>query len=256
MAKYFITGPQGGISAKVSLPKGFNPETDKCDMAIVMHGFLARKSMFPIPQIAKALNKAGYGAIRFDFDAHGSSEGAFKEMTIESEIADARAVFEYVCSLPYVRNIAFVGHSQGGVVSGMLAGLLTAEGNERRPKCLVQLAPAAVLKDDALRGVCMGSKYDPKNPPEYVRVLFHKLGRKFIQQAQVLPIYETSCQYDGKVLLIHGTKDKIVPLSYSEKYNSLYPHSYLLTLEGVGHFMKSCDNSTVLRTVGFIQSVM
>lgn len=35
---YDVRGPQGGISFKISLPEGFNPETDKCPMVILMHG--------------------------------------------------------------------------------------------------------------------------------------------------------------------------------------------------------------------------
>lgn len=239
MKKYCVFGEKGGISTKLYLPEGFDVERDKCDMAIVMHGFVASKSRYPVPKIASTLKKAGVAAITFDFDAHGSSEGEFVDMTMASEISDARAVFEYVCSLPYVRDIFFVGHSQGGVVAGMLAGMLFDENHERTPKGLALLAPAAVLKDDALRGVCMGSKYDPVNPPEYVKVLFHKLGRNFIKQAQVLPIYETSWKYTGRVCLIHGTKDKIVPLSYSERYDEGYKNSELHVVDGLGHFMRS-----------------
>lgn len=252
MAKYYIKGEKGGISAKISLPEKFNAEADKCDFAVVMHGFLASKRMFPITRIVKSLNKAGIGAISFDFDAHGRSEGRFEEMTMESEISDARAVFEYVCTLPYVRNIAFVGHSMGGVIAGMLAGRLTQEQNHRTPVCLVQLAAAAVLKDDAINGNCMGTKYDPANPPEFVRVFFRKLGRDFIKQAQTFPIYETSEKYTGKVCLIHGTADKIVPMSYSEKYHSIYKDSELHILKNVGHFMKSKNNEAISIMTEFV----
>lgn len=230
-----VFGPQGGISINCTLPAGFNTATDRCPMVILMHGFVSSKRMPPIPYLASALSEAGIASISFDFDAHGRSEGEFVNMTISSEIADAQAVYDYVCALPYVSDIAFVGHSQGGVITGMLAGRL--ESSERRPKCIAQLAPAAVLKDDALAGQCMGKKYDAKNPPEYVNVLFHKLGRKFILEAQGLQIYDESCKYSGKVCIIHGTKDKIVPLAYSEQYHKQYADSELHILDGDGHFM-------------------
>ena len=234
---YEVFGPQGGISTAITLPKGFNPETDKCPMVILMHGFIANKNMAPIKGLAKALAEEGIASIRFDFDAHGKSEGQFINMTIANEIEDARAVLNYVKTLPYVTKIAFAGHSQGGVIAGMLAGEL--EDSPLKPCCLLQLAPAAVLKDDALAGQCMNARYDASNPPAYVNVFFHKLGRDFILAAQKLPIYETSCRYSGKVCLIHGTKDAIVPVSYSEKYNQGYPDSELHLLEGEGHFMRS-----------------
>ena len=117
----------------------------------------------------------------------------------------------------------------------MLAGKLSREG--QAPDALVLLAPAAVLKDDAIKGQCMNAKYDPQNPPEYVSVMFHKLGRGFIQEAQKMPIYETSSAYKGPVCIIHGTNDKIVPVSYSERYCEIFPGAEYNLLEGEGHMM-------------------
>ncbi len=248
---YAITGEQGGISFCVTLPDGFNPESDKCPMAILMHGFMASKDRAPINKIASELAKAGIASIRFDFNAHGKSEGEFRKMTMANEISDAKAVYDYVCSLPYVTDIAFVGHSQGGVIAGMLAGQLEESGASRLPVCMVQLAAAAVLKDDALKGQCMNARYDPENPPEYVNVFFHKLGREFIKAAQVLPIYETSSKYTGKVCLIHGTADKIVPVSYSERYDKEYANSELHIVEGLGHFMN--DKAVYAMVVDFLR---
>ena len=244
--QYIITGTQGGISTLITLPKGFNPEKDKCPMAILMHGFMASKKFHPIPMLAETLAKEGIASICFDFNAHGKSEGDFINMTIANEIEDAKAVFNYVNTLPYVTKTAFIGHSQGGVISGMLAGELEHEQN--KPVCLVLLAPAAVLKADAIAGQCMGKKYNASNPPKYVNVMFHKLGREFILAAQKLPIYETSCKYTGKVCLIHGKRDKIVPYSYSEKYNSLYANSELHLMEDESHFM-SGDKEAIMSII-------
>ena len=36
--EYQVRGPQGGIAFKVTLPEGFNPDTDRCPMVILMHG--------------------------------------------------------------------------------------------------------------------------------------------------------------------------------------------------------------------------
>lgn len=231
-----IYGEQGGISSLITLPRNFNPEKDKCPVVILMHGFMSSKKMHPIPELAASLAREGIASISFDFNAHGKSEGDFIDMTIANEISDAKAVLNYVKELPFISSIAFLGHSQGGVIAGMLAGEL--EDNEHKPKCLALLAPAAVLKDDALAGQCMGAKYDAKNPPEYVNVMFHKLGRKFIKAAQKLDIIGTSCKYTGNVCLIHGSLDKIVPISYSEQYNANYKNSVLHIINEEGHFMR------------------
>lgn len=248
---YEVFGPHGGISTTLVLPDGFDREKDTCPLVILMHGFISKKEMYPIPTIAGALAKAGIASLRFDFDAHGKSEGKFIDMTISSEIADARAVVAYARKLPFVSEIALLGHSQGGVIAGMLAGEL--EGTPERPECVVQLAPAAVLKDDAIAGQCMHARYDASNPPEYVNVLFHKLGRRFILEAQQLPIYETSTRYSGKVCIIQGRNDKVVPVSYAERYHQSYPHSELTIYEDEGHFLNANKARLLGRIVAFFK---
>ena len=249
---YEVFGPYGGISTTLVLPEGFDKERDTCPLVILMHGFLSKKELYPIPAIAGALAKAGIASLRFDFDAHGRSEGKFIDMTISSEIADAKAVLAYARKLPFVTEIALLGHSQGGVVAGMLAGQM--EDQPERPKCLVQLAPAAVLKDDAIAGRCMHARYDASNPPEYVNVLFHKLGRPFILEAQQLPIYETSSRYSGKVCVIQGKKDKIVPFSYAERYHQSYPDSELHLFDDENHFMNANKARLIETVVSFLKN--
>ena len=117
-------------------------------------------------------------------------------------------------------KVALLGHSQGGVVAGMLAGELAGEG--LAPDALVLMAPGAVLKDYALEGKFLGVECDPVNPPEYVEVYWYKFSREYILSAQTLPIYEQSALYEGPVCLIHGTDDIIVPVSYSDRYKEVY----------------------------------
>lgn len=249
---YEVRGEQGGIATIITLPKGFDVETNKCPMVVLMHGFMSNKSMHPVPMIAKALASMGVASIRFDFNAHGQSEGKFIDMTLANEVSDAKAVVEYVHTLKYVTDVALIGHSQGGVIAGLLAAEL--EESPLKPKCVVLLAPAAVLKDDALAGRCMGSKYDAKNPPEYVNVMFHKLGRKFILAAQKLPIYEISARYSGKVCIVHGKMDKIVPYSYGERYHKVYADSELHLLDNESHFMRKQKEDTIRIITDFISN--
>lgn len=233
--KYIVQGEQGGLNATIKLPTGFDTKKDKCPLVILMHGFMASMNRNPIKSLAQTLADEGIASIRFDFNAHGKSEGKFINMTISNEISDAKAIMDYVKTLGFVTKIGIIGHSQGGVVASMMAGEL--EDTVNKPSCVVLLAPAAVLKDDAIKGTCMGIKYDPNNPPQYVNVWLHKLGRKFIWEAQKLPIYETAFKYNGPVCVIHGKLDKIVPYEYAEKYHCGYYNSQLHLIDQEGHFM-------------------
>ena len=247
-----IPGQQGAIAYKICLPEDFNPETDRCTMVILMHGIFSSKDYNPMPVIAKGLAKAGIASIRFDFNGHGTSEGRMQDMTIEKEIADAMAVYDYVKTLPYVSEIGFLGHSQGGVVASMAAGRLAAQGQDA-PKRLVLIAPGAVIKNACQNGKFFNARFNPKDPPEFIRCWgFMKLGREYLLTTQDLDIYGTAAAYEGKVRILHGTKDKIVPMWCSEKYQEIYgDRAELVVIKGENHTITNRRDEVVRRIVEF-----
>ncbi len=253
--EYQVRGPQGGISFKLTLPEGFNPDTDHCPMVILMHGIFSSKDYNPMPALAKGLARAGIASIRFDFDGHGKSEGRMQDMTIEREIADAMAIWEYARELTYVTGIGFLGHSQGGVVASMAAGRLAQEEKDV-PKCLVLIAPGSVIKEACQGGRFFNARFDPKDPPEFIRCWgFMKLGREYLLSTQELEIYETAGAYKGNVLLLHGTKDSIVPMWCSERYKETYgDKAELSRIEGENHTITRRRNEVVRQTVSFFKS--
>lgn len=231
--EYAVSGHQGGLSMKVSLPKGFDTTKDSCHMVILMHGIFSSKDYPPIPNIAKALAKEGIASIRFDFNGHGNSEGQMIDMTIAGELADARAIWDYASSLPYVTGISLLGHSQGGVIASMTAGDV-----EVHPEALVLLAPGAVIKEACQGGRFFGNTFDPQDPPEYIKCFHHyKLGRNYMLQTQQLDIYGVSEAYQGPVCIVHGSEDGIVPLWCSEKYDAIYSGSSMHIVEGENHLI-------------------
>ena len=153
-------------------------------------------------------------------------------MTVPNEVEDAKHVYEYIRDLRYVSEVAIVGHSQGGVVAGMTAGELGTDAF----RAVVLMAPAAVLRDDAIRGSTMGASYDPLDPPEFVPLFGNlKLGGDYIKTAFSLPIYETSAKYQGPALIVHGTADHVVPYTYGERYHQIWPKSELVILDAYDH---------------------
>lgn len=55
--EFAVSGPQGGLAMKVSLPKGFDTAKDSCHIVILMHGIFSSKDYPPMPNIARALAK-------------------------------------------------------------------------------------------------------------------------------------------------------------------------------------------------------
>ena len=250
-----IDGAKGKLAAYLVKPEGLK-EGEKAPLAILMHGFSGNKEGQLEKLIADSLQKYGVGSIRFDFNGHGKSEGKFSEMTVPNEIEDAKKVYEYACSLPWVDNtkIAIAGHSQGGVVTSMLAGELGAS----KIKAAVLLAPAAVLRDDAIRGATMGAQYDPLDPPAEGVKLYGNLvlGADYIRTAFTLPIYETAAKYTGPACIIHGTGDKVVPYTYGERYHGIWSNSELHILDFYDHgFSQNVYHAAEIASDFIIRSV-
>lgn len=250
--QYIVQGPQGKIATKTRLPKGFDPDKDSTQIVILMHGIFSSKAYPPMPQIAKELKKNGIATIAMDFGGHGNSQGKKKHMTIAKEIEEAKAVYEYASQLPYVTKISLLGHSQGGVVASMLAGELANEGGA--PHKLILLAPGAVIKEACQGGHFFGKRFDSKNPPEYIKCFgIFKLGKEYLTTTQHLDIYGTSKSYKGPVCLIHGTKDRIVPLWCSKKYDEIYDNSQMHLIEGEAHTMHKKLKETTAIICNFVK---
>ena len=230
----FIDGDHGRLKGIIQKPE--LQQDEKCPMVIFCHGFSGRKDGPMFELIADTLKAHGIASIRFDFNGHGESEGEFKDMTVPNEIEDAKKVMEYVSNLRYVSSLAIVGHSQGGVVAAMTAGQLSKELGESPFKAVALMAPAAVLREDAIRGSTMGKQYDPFDPGEYVELWGGlKLGGKYIRTAFSLPIYETAAKYQGPALIIHGNADRVVPYTYGERFHQIWPKSELVIQEYFDH---------------------
>ncbi|MBR0037785.1 MAG: alpha/beta fold hydrolase [Bacteroidales bacterium] len=228
--KVQIQGDHGKLAAVIQKPA--LQEGEKCPMVMFCHGFNGRKEGPLFEQITDSLQAHGIASIRFDFNGHGESEGAFEQMTVPNEIIDAKYIYNYVRALDYVNEVAIVGHSQGGVVSSMLAGELGTDAF----RTVVLMAPAAVLREDAIRGNTFGKMYNPLSPPESVEIApGTKLGRDYIRTAFSLPIYETAAGYQGEALIIHGNADRIVPYTYGERFHKLWSRSRYVLLEGYDH---------------------
>ena len=224
-----IDGDHGKLQAVIQKPD-LKPG-QQCPMVVFCHGFGGTKEGPLFELITDSLQKHGIASIRFDLNGHGESEGKFEEMTVPNEINDAKKVVEYVRDLRYVSKIALVGHSQGGVVASMTAGELGSD-----ISAVVLMAPAAVLRDDAIRGSTFGKQYNPLDPPEYVELWGpQRLGRNYIKTAFSLPIYETAANYHGPALIIHGNGDRIVPYTYGLRFHQQWKGSEYVLQEYFDH---------------------
>lgn len=241
----YIEGSMGKLYGLLHLPE--LPPDGKCPMVILCHGFRGSLDYHLWPGIIEILNAGGIGALRFDFNGCGKSDGQFEAMTVPNEIDDLMNVIAWVRSQPATASISLAGHSQGGVVCGMAAG----QCGYPQIKSLALLSAAAVLREDALRGNTMGTKYDPwhLDQPYYILPTGEKLGRSYIQTAMNLPIYKETAKYRGPALILNGMADQVVPYTYAQRYKHILPQGELVLLPGEDHTC-SVYPDYVVKTVG------
>lgn len=230
----------------------YRPKADHLPIAIVCHGFMAWQDS--VKHYAAFLAEMGYAAFTFDFCGgsvmNGKSDGKTTEMSVLTETKDLEAVIEYVRNLSYTdsEKILLMGCSQGGFVSALVA----AKNNFPIEK-LVLFYPALCIPDDARAGKMMMVRFDPQNVPDTFRCGLMKLGRCYAMDVMQMDAFAEIKNYAGRVCIVHGTKDKIVDVSYAnraaEAYKSTIPigmqeskRVQLHFIDGGGHmFSKKHD---------------
>ena len=179
---------------------------------------------------ARYFAEHGYAAYTFDFIGGGlrsRSEGTPAEMSVLTEARDLSAVLDGIAGLDAVdeESVYLWGASQGGFVSSYVAA---SRPNDVR--ALVALFPAYVIHDDSAKRAP-----DPSAIPERMEVMGMTLGSVYHRDALSFDIYDLLPQYSRPVLIIHGTADTLVPISYSERAVKTFPNARLLPIPDAGH---------------------
>lgn len=237
----------------------YRPEGEKLPIAIVSHGFMANQDI--VRHYAKRIAELGYAAYCFDFCGgcaeNGKSDGATTDMSVLTEVKDLLAVIAYAKSLAYTdaSNITLMGCSQGGFVSALTAKKLGAEVSN-----LILFYPALCIPDDARAGKMMFARFDPKNIPDIIKCGPMKLGRCYVSDVIGLNPFEEICGYQGRTLIVHGTRDDIVALRYAKQAYEEYQKNRtgdqlvkLRIIEGGMHgFTKNHDEAAIVELVEFL----
>lgn len=61
------------------------------------------------------------------------------------------------------------------------------------------------------------------------------VGRAYFENLFGYDVYADIQDYEKDVLIVHGDRDSLVPLSYSERAVDVYPSARLAVIPGAGH---------------------
>ncbi len=202
----------------------FRPDTDeKCPVAVFSHGF--GSNYRELMHHGEGFADIGIACLFYDFCGGGmlsESDGTMQEMTILTEVKDLETVAKAALELPFVNKEALflIGESQGGIVSAYAAKEI-----KNKVKAMVLWYPAFVIPDDSRKRFKEGK-------PDVFGI---KLSPEFDKIAMEIDVEEIQESFDKPVLIIHGDKDPVVPLRYSESAIRKYPCAKLEIIKGAGH---------------------
>lgn len=202
--------------------------TSQHGVAIISHGFNGThhfgKDYF------KTLNDLGYAVYTFDFpcgSVYSQSDNNTMEMSITDEKEALKDIVAYFQKQKDIdkSKIVLIGESQGGLVSALAASELKSKISD-----LVLIYPALCIPDN------WNERYPRiEDIPEVSEIWGVKLGRKFMMDIRPMKPFETIGSYKGRVLIVHGTDDKVVPLEYSKRAAETYGNATLKIIEKAGH---------------------
>ena len=222
MEEIIIPGPNGNVYGVLQLPAGETP----VPLVILSHGFGGNHTL-DLDSAARFVS-AGFATYNLDFCGGGfnsRSSGTMLDMSVLTEAADLNAVIDHFREDARISDIFLWGASQGGFVSAYVSS--------RRPediRAVVLEFPAIVLQDDSEKRRLPDGTF-----PEVTNLMGMKISRKYDEDATSFDLYDLLPAYTGPVLILHGDKDPIVPLRYSEKAAETYADARLIVYPGQGH---------------------
>ncbi len=239
-----IQNGENTIYGKLYIPVG----EGKHPAIILCHGYNGTNNDFV--KECRYYAENGYIAYAFDFcggSVNSKSTGKSTDMTIFTEKSDLLAVFDYIELMENVDadQIFLFGGSQGGLVA-----TLATEERAEKVKGMILYFPALNIPDDWRK-----TYPDVKDIPETLSFWGLTLGKNFFVDMHDFYTFDNIGNYNGDVLILHGNKDNIAPISVSIEAQKKYPHAELITMSGEGHgFSPAGANTAKQKVLEFLQA--
>lgn len=216
------------LHSKLDYPDNFR---GKCPLMLLFHGFTGHMEERHIVATMEAAREIGIAVLRVESYGHGGSDGKFEDHTMYKWVTGALAVVDYVRGLDFVTDLYLCGHSQGGLLAVLLAGMCPDSF-----RAVIPMSPALMIPEDARRGTLLGQSFDPLHIPEK---LFSWDGRalsgNYVRVIQTIHVEDEIDRYQGPVCIIHGDADETVPIQGSLDAAKRYHNALLEVIPADTH---------------------
>lgn len=187
---------------------------------LLCHGW--ESNAYRWKSLIELLQKDNYNIIALDAPAHGNSESKKFNAVLYSE-------FIYVVSQKFNPNI-LIGHSVGGMASVFFQSKYQLKNLEK----LVLLGAPSEF-EIILKNYINLLGYNSKIEQSLVKLIEDTFGAK--------PNEFSTAKYAGSIdcegLIIHDSKDKIIPFSEAELIHKQFKNSQLIKTTGYGHSLSN-----------------
>lgn len=218
--EYCIGKGEKRIYGELYRPEGL----DDPPVLIMSHGFNGSSRIMRYE--AECMAGRGVAVYAYDFCGGGlesKSSGTTLEMTIPSEQEDLKVAVSAIKELSWVNEdrVYLFGASQGGFVTALTVPELNGIAG------VFMEFPALCIPDD-WKDRINGSE-------EVIECMGVSLGKCFVDTLPDYDVYEKAAEYTGRVVIFHGTDDRLVPILYSRKLCEAYKNAELYEFPGQGH---------------------
>lgn len=226
----------------------YNKEAAGTPVVILCHGFTGDKigANQLMLNIAKAIEKAGYTAMRFDFAGSGESYGEFDtDTTVSGWKQDLAAIVSWVKGRHEFNHspIILCGHSLGGCIALSYPDDTAIKG---RIALSAVVHPVETFKAEGILGSELWEKaMSGVTISNFFNKAFSLKNGIFVKdmiEGNYAPL-EAAETYDTPLLIIHGTNDMAVPVEGSDELYHLYKGEKCFhKLEGIDHVYSNIHN--------------
>ncbi len=228
----FKNGAGEELAARLELPPWNVGAGVPRAFCIFAHCFTCSKDILATTRISRALSRAGFGVLRFDFTGLGSSDGDFANTNFSSNVDDLVRAAEFL-EANYRAPALLVGHSLGG------AAVLAATRRLKSVEAVVSIgAPADPthvkhnfeanldqIERDGEADVQLGGRT-------------FKIKKQFIEDLEAQNLGGALGDLDAALLVMHAPNDKTVSITEAQKiYQAARGYRSFVSLGDADHLL-------------------
>ncbi len=228
------------LTASIDYPSSFNENrmlNKLYPLVIICHGFIGSRIGVDrlFVKTANELTLDDCIVFRFDYAGCGESSGEYGSTGLTDLIEQTEKVIDFAFTLDYVdfENVFLLGHSLGGATA-----VLTAAKDSRIQKLIIWSAVAHPYKD--IVHVIGEDKINELKDEPYIDFSSFAFTKRYLDSLKPYYPLKELVTFSGDVLILHGTSDDSIPVSYCHDYHNAfssrgYGTSRVIEIDGADH---------------------